>query len=911
MARSFTPRDARELLQTHQTLADQLTQNCRCAGRRYKDCINAASALAADGLFADLVAEKLLAGIANDHLPAAFRPLIHRLYQYIQSKPVSEECSRMAEETRQRLSQETALLRPATNGLQWLFTSRPNKDKAEAAYDYLLEAATGAYAGQIRSGADALERLTKLPQEAAQKAFEQDRDTFRKALMQLELPQQACTVPALDRLLRYHCAVLDQLTAADNTMKEAREEIFSAADRLVAQEVLKLLQTIPVDDLGREKTGIRFKALKDAGYQTVADVYCATAYNLAAIYGISEDTAEALKHYARQYAEQAAPGVRIRLSADDRSHLATQLVTAICAYRRRSADCAALEALRQKHEKQVAGSVESLREVGTGIGWVFAQAQEKLRLIGLYRYLDALMQQDYTADIREPLERLQTPLHIDPAEAWDDFERSSIAYFNILETLLPGLLGSNDTWFGLPEELAREIQEECFFPDGLKCALRRYQEWGVKYILHQERVLLGDEMGLGKTVQAIAAMVSLRNTGATHFMVVCPASVVPNWCKEIAEKSKLRVTKIHGPGKEAAFRDWLKNGGVAVTNFETTAHLKMDEDFAYGMLIVDEAHYIKNAEANRTKNVLQLSLHTRRLLFMTGTALENNVDEMIALVRVLRPNIASKLQPIAFLSAAPQFREMIAPVYYRRRREDVLTELPELMEEKAWCTLSPEETEIYESSVLNEHYMSVRRVSWNVDDLKKSCKASRMLEIIDEVKEEGRKAIIFSFFRETIGKIHHYLGSACLQPITGSLSPQRRQEIIDEFDRAPAGTVLLSQIQAGGTGLNIQSASVVIMCEPQLKPSIENQAISRAYRMGQARNVLVYRLLCEDTIDERITEMLADKQAVFDEFADKSVSAEATAKEEVALDDKTMGKIIKEEIDRINAKNGAAVQPVP
>lgn len=114
--------------------------------------------------------------------------------------------------------------------------------------------------------------------------------------------------------------------------------------------------------------------------------------------------------------------------------------------------------------------------------------------------------------------------------------------------------------------------------------------------------------------------------------------------------------------------------------------------------------------------------------------------------------------------------------------------------------------------------------------------------------------------------------------------------------------MLLAQIQAGGTGLNIQSASVVILCEPQMKPSIENQAISRAYRMGQARNVLVYRLLCEESIDERITDMLAAKQAIFDAFADKSVAAAATNKEED--ESKTMGKLIEEEIERINEKNG-------
>jgi len=109
---------------------------------------------------------------------------------------------------------------------------------------------------------------------------------------------------------------------------------------------------------------------------------------------------------------------------------------------------------------------------------------------------------------------------------------------------------------------------------------------------------------------------------------------------------------------------------------------------------------------------------------------------------------------------------------------------------------------------------------------------------------------------------------------------------------------LAAQIQSGGTGLNIQSASVVILCEPQLKPSIENQAISRAYRMGQTRNVLVYRLLCENTVDEKITQMLDRKQEVFDAFANKSVAA----MEGMEIDESNLGDIIKEEIDRINNK---------
>ena len=256
------------------------------------------------------------------------------------------------------------------------------------------------------------------------------------------------------------------------------------------------------------------------------------------------------------------------------------------------------------------------------------------------------------------------------------------------------------------------------------------------------------------------------------------------------------------------------------------------------------------------------------------------------------------------MSAAPQFRNAIAPVYYRRKREDVLTELPDLIESKEWCSLTHNEEAAYEQAVLSKNYAEARRVSWNVDDLKDSSKAARLLELVNEAESDGRKVIVFSFFLDTIRKVTMLLGNRCTNPINGSVTPQRRQEIIDEFDKAPTGTVLVAQIQSGGTGLNIQSASVVILCEPQFKPSIENQAISRAYRMGQTRNVLVYRLLCENTVDEKIMSTLESKQAIFDAFADKSVAA----MESRELDDRTFGNIIKEEIDRINAKNGKAAQ---
>jgi len=312
---------------------------------------------------------------------------------------------------------------------------------------------------------------------------------------------------------------------------------------------------------------------------------------------------------------------------------------------------------------------------------------------------------------------------------------------------------------------------------------------------------------------------------------------------------------------------------------------------------VDEAHYIKNPETIRTRSVMRIMAHTGRVLFMSGTPLENRVEEMCFLISLLQPEIADKAKQIKSLSGAETFRSTIAPVYLRRKREDVLKELPELTERKEWCILLPEEEKVYEASVLAKQFAQARRVSWNAPDAEQSSKAQRLLKIVDAAREENRKVIVFSFFLDTIATVCGLLGERCSEPINGSVSPQRRQEIVDRFNEAPGGSVLAAQIQSGGTGLNIQAASVVILCEPQFKPSIENQAISRAYRMGQTRNVLVYRLLCDDTVDERIMELVEKKQAVFDAFADDSKAAEGMAE----IDEESFAKIMEEEQTRIEA----------
>ncbi|MBR2024980.1 MAG: DEAD/DEAH box helicase, partial [Clostridia bacterium] len=490
-----------------------------------------------------------------------------------------------------------------------------------------------------------------------------------------------------------------------------------------------------------------------------------------------------------------------------------------------------------------------------------------------YHKLNAIFNPNLISQLDSSIATIDKIASINSTYAWDDFSKNAAEFNGILQELFPELIENENSVYALPEDLAKKIQKHPLDLNGLKCKLRKYQELGTKYIIHQEKVLLGDEMGLGKTVQAIASMVALRNTGATHFMVVCPASVLINWCREIVAHSDLNAIKLHGSKKKKSYYKWLENGGVAVTTYESLSEFMLSSQFKFSMLIVDEAHYIKNSEAKRTQKVENLCNYAEKLLFMTGTALENRVNEMLDIISMLRPDIAKKAYDIAFMHTAKQFREIISPVYYRRKRSDVLNELPDKIEIKEWCEMTKKEEALYEDAVLNKQIMEARRVSWNLDDLAESSKAKRLKEIIEQAEDDGRKVLVFSFFRETVKNVSQLFNRRCIGTITGETSSEKRQSIIDSFEKAKSGTILVSQIEAGGVGLNIQTASVVVICEPQLKPSIENQAISRVYRMGQARSVSVHRLLCADSIDERITTILEEKQLIFDAFADQSEAA--------------------------------------
>ena len=701
-------------------------------------------------------------------------------------------------------------------------------------------------------------------------------------------------------------AMIEVASRIDARLKEIANS--EAAQRLAAQtaaqalydETLRqALEEMEIDHINKAKQGIRVSLLREAGIQNIYQASQMSFQQICDIDGLGDQSAWKIIDTVKQIRENTKQTLRVRIRMDAPRPVDTGLVRSLYMLIHTRPLATACAQMYSANHNALSGEIVTVRQGLSGFAWLFKSRSQKEAIVAAAESLNARLLGSFGDGVL--LGRCEQVLSAGDAICWTDYQANAPVYYAELEALGLSWAKNDTSPGGLPAQLAREIEAQQLDLQFLKATLRGYQTFGTKYIVHQKHSLLGDEMGLGKTIQAIAAMAAMKAEGKTHFMVVCPASVLVNWCREIQKHSTLEVTKVHGNDEESLLH-WRMNGDVAVTTYESISRFQLPEKFKISMVVTDEAHYVKNPDTQRTKALLGLLKRTENVLFMSGTPLENRVEEMCFLVSCLQPEIAGQLESVKYLSTAEQFRQQLAPVYLRRTRDDVLQELPDLIEKEQWCELNPQEKQAYFDAVMSDNFMAMRQVSWQVGDLPKSSKAARLLELCDQAKEQGRKVIVFSFFRRTLQKVTELLGDRCMEPITGSVSPQHRQEIIDRFTKAENGAVLVSQVQAGGTGLNIQSASVIIFCEPQIKPSIENQAIARAYRMGQVRDVLVYRLLADDTIDEQIMEILRNKQNLFDNFADESVVGTESLK---PGEQAWITKMVAEEKQRLLAETGA------
>jgi SNF2 family DNA or RNA helicase len=436
-------------------------------------------------------------------------------------------------------------------------------------------------------------------------------------------------------------------------------------------------------------------------------------------------------------------------------------------------------------------------------------------------------------------------------------------------TLIRGLQG------GLPAGIAMDVENTRLLTGPLTASLRRYQTFGARYLILQERALLGDDMGLGKTVQVLAAMSHLHALGARHFLVVAPNSVIINWCREVEKHTEMSPVLLHGPERDERLAQWRIEGGVAITTYGTLSKL-IDDIETVDYFAADEAHMAKNPEAIRSKAVALAADRSQYVALMTGTALENRLSELQYLVQIVQPGLMPELNKIidhpSGVIKPEDVVRALAPAYLRRTQADVLTELPERVELEEWVDLTDADKKAYDAAKID---MMSRRLAVNVGDgTRTSAKYERLSEILEEHADAKRKVVVFSYFRQTIEDVCTLAGGA--PRITGDTSGAQRQQIIDEFSTDPNATVLVSQIEAGGLGINLQAAQVVILMEAQFKPSIEWQAIARVHRMGQSRSVMVHRLLARNTIEERLVQLIAEKTQIFKNFAHDSSVRDAS-----------------------------------
>ena len=661
--------------------------------------------------------------------------------------------------------------------------------------------------------------------------------------------------------------------------------------KLQQEAMLRVLETTSLEELNRSGQGIPVATLRKAGYENVRQLAEMSVKQLDALAGIGDSTLDKVILRVQEIARHATEVARVRI--ESRTPDTEQLVRNVMIMQdtgdliRQAAGCGFESDASSGHRLQ---EVERLTSPLT---WITLSREAKEQSLTSYSILLAWQETGKPDRIREIYtEFAEREKALTPDLCWDRFQQNTAAVYAVLEQLVGA---SGPVSQGLPEEIVKEIDAFPLDTSLMVATLRNYQEFGTKYILHQKRTLLGDEMGLGKTMQALAAMAHLKTEKKTHFLVVCPVSVLVNWIREIEKHTKLTASEIYGKDRDEEYSKWQRDGGVAVTTYETVTKLAPPEGLLLDLLVVDEAHYVKNPEAERTRALIRYTAVAERVLFMTGTPLENRVDEMIFLISLLNTQKAEEIRGMKELSMAPEFREKVAPVYLRRTREDVLKELPEKVEKEEWCRLGPKELAVYRETLLEGNFSQIRRVSWNAEQLADSVKAARLLEIADQAKTEGRKIIVFSFFLDTIRRVQELLGDRVYGPISGSIPADRRQELVDRFAEGPEGSVLICQIVAGGVGLNIQAASVVVLCEPQWKPSIETQAISRVYRMGQARSVEVFRLLAEDTVDEHVLRILKGKSELFEGFADESSVGDASMELMESRMEKAMSRILEEE----------------
>ncbi|MEC5293527.1 MULTISPECIES: DEAD/DEAH box helicase [unclassified Aurantimonas] len=415
-----------------------------------------------------------------------------------------------------------------------------------------------------------------------------------------------------------------------------------------------------------------------------------------------------------------------------------------------------------------------------------------------------------------------------------------------------------------------------------------FQKAGVDRLLRQPSLLLADEMGLGKTIQAIAALRILRSADAVRqALVVAPAGLVLQWRAQFRRWApELKLSTVVGPTGERAAA-WAAVADVYLVGYEA---LRSDVGLRgvagpgnrrWDVVVIDEAQRIKNAGTGTSDAVRRL--HRDRSWALTGTPLENRLDDLLTILDFVAPG---RFDPNGMLVG---LRRLLGEVQLRRRRHEVLSDLPPKLASIVPLRLGPRQQAAYQRAE-KEGLMRLERLGTDLTithvlelilRLKQICnfcpesgespKLDDMRERLDAAAQRGEKALVFSqFVAEPFGahRLARELFARSPVVLTGAVAPALRAQHIADFGRDPNRQVMILSLRAGGLGLNLTQASHVFHFDRWWNPAVEAQAEDRAHRIGQHRPVHVYAYLCSDTIEERIQEILTAKRQLFADVID-------------------------------------------
>ena len=462
-------------------------------------------------------------------------------------------------------------------------------------------------------------------------------------------------------------------------------------------------------------------------------------------------------------------------------------------------------------------------------------------------------------------------------------------------------------------KISQEILRENGVLPGIKARLFPYQTEGVAFLASRGRALLADDMGLGKTLQAItAASWMADNLGIRRVLIVCPASLKSQWAREIEKFTSHGARIVQGPAENRSVH-YRADALFFIVNYELilrdlsiiTETLKPD------LVILDEAQRIKNW---RTKIASSVKLIPSRYVFvLSGTPLENRLEDLYSLLQVIDARVLGPLwrclldfhvtdergKVIGYRNLS-ELRRRIAPIMLRRNRSLVSDQLPDRTEVRLDIPMTPQQVELHGSALSAAGYIAQiakrrpltpseqnrfmaalqqARMACNAAGLvdketEGSPKLNEMVGILEEIcLESSRKAVIFSqwaIMTEMVEAKVRAMGLGCVR-LHGGVPSEKRGELMERFEKDDSVQVFIST-DAGGTGLNLQSATVLINLDMPWNPAILDQRIARIHRLGQKQNVLIFLLLAEDSYEQQVAKLVQNKRDLFDNVIDPEAS---------------------------------------